>query len=177
MYFLSVVRIYLSFVTTFANTFQNSTTCVITVMMMMVIWSLHFSSLVFSLCPWAKFYPLDVHVLTPFDSLKVLCNEEQILVLFSCNALNHSVKHSKMIFSLSLWIFLIFSLLRWKNISQQEAVLFFKKSQIFSSLHTNQLKNGSYSFHNVVCIKNPLITDYNWIFSSPHRHSILIFPN
>lgn len=146
---------------------------------MMVIWSLHFSSLFFSLCLRAKFCPLDVHVLPPFDSLKVVYNQEQILVLFSWNALNYSIKHSKIISSLSLWIFLIFPLLRWKNISQQEGILFwFSKSPKFlSSLHTNQLKNGSYSRYNVVCIKSPLITDYNWIFSSPHRHSILIFPN
>lgn len=71
-------------------------------------------------------YPLLTH------SLKVMHNQEQILVLFSLNALNYSVKHSKMIFSLSLWIVLIFPLLRWKNISQQEGVLFcFSKSPRF----------------------------------------------
>lgn len=45
--------------------------------------------------------------------------------------------------------------------ARRDFVLVFQKSQIFSSLHTNQLKNGSYSRYNVVCIKSPLITDYN----------------
>lgn len=78
------------------------------------------------------------------------------------------VLNNKRVFSVYLnGYFFLFVLLMYKNISQQERDLFcfFKNQQqsleIYSSVPTNHLKTSSYSLHNVACIKNPLITDYN----------------